>query len=56
VSLINCSSDCIYQSEGICTLDKAAEITNKTADKGCLHYVSKSKRGEESGQDKTKPI
>lgn len=41
MSLIPCSCDCTHQSEGYCTLDKAAEVTNQTGQEGCLHFVEK---------------
>lgn len=39
MSLIHCTCDCLYQKEGYCVLEKAAEITNYKEEGGCLHYV-----------------
>ena len=49
MSLIHCSSNCLYQHDGYCELDKAAEITNCEKTGGCLHFVppkSKNTDGE----------
>lgn len=36
MTLIFCSERCIHQSEGLCTLNAAAAVTDPTA-KGCIH-------------------
>ncbi|MDR3645700.1 MAG: hypothetical protein P4M02_11575 [Clostridia bacterium] len=42
MSLIQCNSNCSYQLDGYCRLDKAAQVTNQTGkDGGCLHFVEK---------------
>ena len=38
VSLIQCTSDCLYQKDGYCRLEKAAEITTSEKSAGCLHF------------------
>jgi hypothetical protein len=43
MSFIHCSSDCTYQQDGYCGLEKAAEITNCVKADGCLHYVPRKK-------------
>ena len=49
MSLIHCSCDCLYQHEGYCELEKAAEITNYVKADGCLHFVpSKSTPSDNS--------
>jgi hypothetical protein len=41
MSLIQCSSACIYQDEGYCKLDQAAEISSDPADDKCTHFKPK---------------
>jgi hypothetical protein len=52
MSLIHCSCDCLYQHEGYCELEKAAEITNYTNNNGCLHFVpsTHTKSDTDSGE------
>lgn len=38
MSLIQCSCDCLYQKDGYCKLEKAAEITDCENPTGCLHF------------------
>ena len=38
MSLIQCTSDCLYQKDGYCRLEKAAEITTSEKSAGCLHF------------------
>jgi hypothetical protein len=38
VSLIHCTSSCIYQEEGYCKLEQAAEISGSARKDQCLHY------------------
>lgn len=50
MSFIHCSCDCLYQRDGYCGLEKAAEITSDSKDGGCLHFVpSKSAEKNERG-------
>jgi GMP synthase PP-ATPase subunit len=46
MNFIQCNSSCVYQDEGYCKLEKAAEITNQAENynKGCLHYVEKENK------------
>ena len=39
MSLIHCTCDCVYQSDGYCGLEKAGEITGRANGSDCLHYV-----------------
>lgn len=44
MSLILCTSNCIYQKQGECTLDRAVSAGQKKYDKGyCAYYIKKSK-------------
>jgi hypothetical protein len=42
MSFIHCSSDCTYQQDGYCGLEKAAEITNCVKADGCLRKAKKT--------------
>ena len=46
MNFIQCNSSCVYQDEGYCKLEKAAEITNQADnhEKGCLHYIKKENK------------
>lgn len=50
MSLIQCSSDCRYQKDGYCALEKAAQITaaSKTGAGGCLHYLPRNNEDAEN--------
>lgn len=52
MSLIQCSSDCAYQKDGYCALEKAAEITNAAKTDACPHFVPKKREtaGHHPGQ------
>ena len=43
MSIITCTSDCIYQQEGLCHLEQAASPGEESQD-GCVHYVKKTKK------------
>lgn len=40
MNLIPCSEDCLYQSDGCCTLETPAQVTG-TLTRGCVHYIAK---------------
>ena len=40
MSLIACTSDCIYQKDGCCNLEHAT-AGGESSKNGCLHYVQK---------------
>ena len=42
MSLIACTSDCVYQKDGTCTLTRAASPGEPNKD-GCAYYVKASK-------------
>jgi hypothetical protein len=46
MNLIQCNCSCIYQDEGYCKLEKAAEITNQAVNynNGCLHFIKKENK------------
>lgn len=37
--MIPCSSMCIYQRDGFCSLDYAAAVRSEERTSGCIHYV-----------------
>ncbi len=41
MSIIGCTSDCVYQNDGYCTLEHAAS-GGEASENGCIHYVRKS--------------
>jgi hypothetical protein len=47
MSYIACTSDCVYQKDGVCTLERAASVNSLTS-KGnaCVHYIKKNKNKE----------
>ena len=46
MSIIRCSLDCIYQSDGYCGLDGEASVSPFAKTSGCVHY-----RVREKGQN-----
>lgn len=45
MNLINCSSDCIYQKDGECSLNRAVS-GGKNIKNGCTYYVQKNQSGQ----------
>ena len=43
MSFIHCTNDCVYQSEGCCKLEKAAEISGEPNNTDCLHFKPNDK-------------
>lgn len=41
--LINCTENCIYQKDGMCSLEQIGKVSNTTS-KGCEFYVEKSRK------------
>lgn len=41
MSIIGCTSDCVYQNDGYCTLEHAAS-GGEASENGCIHYVRKT--------------
>ena len=39
MSLIPCTSNCIYQSDGVCTLDSAAAAGLPSLGGACIHFI-----------------
>lgn len=37
--MIPCTSDCIYQSDGVCTLDSAAAAGAPALGGACVHFI-----------------
>ncbi len=48
MSLIACISNCIYQLNGVCSLERAVERGVLSKEAGCIHYVPK--RNKNSAQ------
>lgn len=44
MAIIQCSYDCIHQSDGYCCLDEQSAINNPTAQNGicCVYYLKKN--------------
>jgi|GEM_PF-4564966 len=40
--MITCSNSCVYQTDGVCMLDRAASIGKPESNEGCIHYVPRS--------------
>lgn len=45
MSLIKCACNCLYQEDGYCNLERAAEITDCDSPSGCLHFRPKEVQG-----------
>ncbi len=43
LSMIPCSSDCVYQVDGYCMLETPAVVTNISG-KGCVHRIELNKK------------
>lgn len=39
MSLIPCTSKCVYQADGICTLDSAAAAGQPSLGGACIHFI-----------------
>lgn len=39
MSLIPCTSSCVYQSDGVCTLDSAAAAGMPALGGACVHFI-----------------
>ena len=39
MSLIPCTSNCVYQSDGLCTLDSAAAAGLPALGGACVHFI-----------------
>ena len=55
--MIACKDACIYQQEGICTLDHITAPSEQLSPSGCIHYVplqsGKSKTAEKICAEKS---
>ncbi len=49
LSLIACTSDCLYQQEGRCTLERAASGGVPSAENPCVHFVPRQTRPLQNG-------
>ncbi len=48
LSLIACTSDCLYQQEGRCTLERAASGGIPSAENPCVHFVPRQARSSQN--------
>ena len=56
MSLIQCTSDCLYEKDGYCRLEKAAEITASEKSGGCLHFRPRENgKARHAGPESPKP-
>lgn len=50
MSYIACTSDCVYQKEGLCCLERAASVNSLTSkSNACVHYI-KSGSAKKAGK------
>ena len=45
MSLIACTSDCVYQQDGYCTLERAASCGLPDESESCVHFVPRRASG-----------
>lgn len=50
VSLIVCTSECLYQLDGYCSLERAASGGTPSAENPCVHFVPKRGSLQNGGQ------
>ncbi len=55
MSLIQCACNCLYQKDGYCKLEKAAEITDIHNEAGCLHFRPREFPVPEPGSEAVPP-
>ncbi|HYE10085.1 MAG TPA: hypothetical protein VEF53_07895 [Patescibacteria group bacterium] len=48
--LINCTDNCLYQENGMCTLDNVSSLSN-TTNKGCEFYKERISKVKEDNDD-----
>ena len=53
LSLIPCTSHCVYQLDGCCTLERAASGGTRSAQdaSGCVHFIGLNLGGQEGVSD-----
>lgn len=42
MSCIACTSDCVYQEDGVCNLERAASSGAPDGVDSCVHYIKKT--------------
>lgn len=47
MSLIGCISDCLYQKDGYCQLERAMSSGEPSAEHPCVNYVPRSQNGRQ---------
>lgn len=50
MSIIACTSDCVYQREGYCTLDRALSCGMPSKADPCVNFIPKSRSAEQKAQ------
>ncbi len=50
MSIIACTSDCVYQSDGYCTLDRALSCGLPSEADRCVNFIPKSGSAERSAK------
>ncbi len=49
MSLIACTSDCVYQQDGYCALERAASCGSPSTDEPCVNFVPRTGNGGDDG-------
>ncbi len=55
MSLIGCTSDCLYQKDGYCQLDQAMSSGEPSSAHPCVNYVPRSQDGGQRLPDVAHP-
>lgn len=51
MSLIGCTSDCLYQKDGYCQLERAMSSGTPNGEHPCVNYVQRSQKNGQSLPD-----
>lgn len=54
MSLIHCTSNCLYQQDGYCSLEKASQVSNSSNQEGCLHFIGQNEPNSKVDKRPTK--
>jgi hypothetical protein len=50
LSLIACTSDCLYQQDGCCCLERVGSGGIPSREEPCIHFVPRQSRSKDGGQ------
>lgn len=50
LSLIACTSDCLYQQDGCCCLERAVSGGVPERGEQCVNYLPRARRSQDDGQ------